>query len=443
MLKTILIFCFLFVTFIASAQEKIDINTATIEELQIITGIGPVYAQRIIDNRPFSSIDDLININGIGEKTLQKIKDQGLAYLPEDTSEPETSTTTPSNETNEISTPSTSPNNQPSNQAPIAKAGPDITALTNQEIFFDGTASSDPENDSLTYFWNFGDGATDNQATTTHIYQYPGEYLVVLEVDDGKLTNTDFVKISIYSDNLIISEFIPNPEGKDAENEWIEIYNQGEQTADLSNWQLDDMPDGSKPFTLPQNTLIFPKEFVVFQRLITKLALNNDEDQVRLIYPNGNIAAEISYLAEKKQGQAVAFDGQEYFWTTMPTPGTANIISSNKNESTQNYPKNNPKPQIQTSQEPAQTLAVQLNQTQNYQTNQPEPKQNYSKIDSKNKLVVQAANNTANKQTVSLNQSSPTSQNPKLILYLSILISSCLFISWLIILTRKKNTFNI
>ncbi len=60
---------------------QININTAPEEELQKITGIGPVLAQRIIEARPFYSLDDLIKVSGIGEKTLQKIKEQGLACV--------------------------------------------------------------------------------------------------------------------------------------------------------------------------------------------------------------------------------------------------------------------------------------------------------------------------------------------------------------------------
>lgn len=63
------------------AADRVEINTATLEQLDEITGIGPAYAQRIIDGRPYSSLDNLLKVKGIGEKTLQKIKDQGLAYV--------------------------------------------------------------------------------------------------------------------------------------------------------------------------------------------------------------------------------------------------------------------------------------------------------------------------------------------------------------------------
>ena len=56
----------------------ININNATLDELMTLNGIGPAKAQAIIDyrneNGRFSSVNDIINVSGIGEKTLEKIK---------------------------------------------------------------------------------------------------------------------------------------------------------------------------------------------------------------------------------------------------------------------------------------------------------------------------------------------------------------------------------
>ena len=62
------------------SSGKININTADASELQKLTGIGPGKAKSIIDyrnkNGPFKSVDDLLNVSGIGEKTLEKIRDE-------------------------------------------------------------------------------------------------------------------------------------------------------------------------------------------------------------------------------------------------------------------------------------------------------------------------------------------------------------------------------
>ena len=151
----------------------------------------------------------------------------------------------------------------PVNQPPLAYAGTDITALINQEIIFDGSLSSDSNNDTLTYFWNFGNGATDTEQISKHTYLYPGQYIVTLQVNDDEFSDLDIITINIYNKSVIISEFLPNPEGKDQENEWIELYNQSNQIANLSNWQLDDQEGGSSPFIFPINSLIGPNQFLI------------------------------------------------------------------------------------------------------------------------------------------------------------------------------------
>ena len=63
---------------LTNTNNKININTADILELQNIKGIGEVKAKKIIEYRinsgEFKKIEDLLNVSGIGEKTLEKIK---------------------------------------------------------------------------------------------------------------------------------------------------------------------------------------------------------------------------------------------------------------------------------------------------------------------------------------------------------------------------------
>lgn len=50
---------------------KVDINKGSVNELKSLPGIGETLAKRIIDNRPYGSVYDLIRVDGIGARKIQ------------------------------------------------------------------------------------------------------------------------------------------------------------------------------------------------------------------------------------------------------------------------------------------------------------------------------------------------------------------------------------
>ncbi len=75
-LVVLALFLLINISFISAScnEGQIDVNTADKEKLQEINGIGPAYAEQIIALRPFESIDDLVRVSGIAEKSLENIK---------------------------------------------------------------------------------------------------------------------------------------------------------------------------------------------------------------------------------------------------------------------------------------------------------------------------------------------------------------------------------
>jgi competence protein ComEA len=74
-------------TGMAFAADKINVNTATQEELQTLNGIGASTAAAIIDYRDqigeFKSLNSLLEVQGIGEKKLVKLSDKLTVSEPD------------------------------------------------------------------------------------------------------------------------------------------------------------------------------------------------------------------------------------------------------------------------------------------------------------------------------------------------------------------------
>jgi len=75
------------------------------------------------------------------------------------------------------------------NDPPTADAGGPYSGIPGQAVQLDASGSTDPESDTLTYIWNFGDGsaasASSPNATINHTYANGGIYTVTVSVDDG------------------------------------------------------------------------------------------------------------------------------------------------------------------------------------------------------------------------------------------------------------------
>lgn len=202
------------------------------------------------------------------------------------------------------------------------------------KISVDASDSSDPENDESSYSWDFGDGEKGSGEIAEHAYSRPGKYTVVLEVSDGinvaKDSKTIFfekvVEPNTYSREIVINEILPNPKGSDLANEWIELYNKGNEEVDLDGWMIRDSAIQSK-YIIPEGTKIKQSSFLLLKREHTKIAINNTSDEVKLFQPDGSLLDSISFKDSAKEDYSYnrKSDGA-WAWSKKITPGGENVV---------------------------------------------------------------------------------------------------------------------
>jgi len=135
------------------------------------------------------------------------------------------------------------------------------------------------------------------------------------------ITKTE--KLKDFPSGVIINEFLPSPEGPDEQNEWIEIFNQNDFEVNLFNWEIKDVLGKTTSYIFPKETVIKAKGFLIFNRPVTKIVLNNDEDGLIMFNPNKEIIDQVSYQ-KAALGQSFNKIDLSWAWSDNLTPGEIN-----------------------------------------------------------------------------------------------------------------------
>ena len=266
---SLLVLAFLLPVFAYAAL--ININTADSTLLDTLPGIGPSKAQAIITYRnghgPFSKIEDIQNVSGIGPSTYADIKS---LITVGDTAESEATISASSTSATTTITAMTSvssgalPEYIPIPTLRIITGG-DRTVSSGADtaftaIVYDGKGN---KRDDALVTWSFGDGIRNVGASVFHKYYDPGEYLAVVHVTTSSDGGNALAEVVVTVKDAGIKIVSISSRG-------ITLTNNDSRTLDLSFWRLS---MGGEEFKIPEDTLILAGRSILFPSQIIELPL--------------------------------------------------------------------------------------------------------------------------------------------------------------------------
>ncbi|MBI2639339.1 MAG: lamin tail domain-containing protein [Candidatus Sungbacteria bacterium] len=231
-----------------------------------------------------------------------------------------------SDENSESAPPDDSPQDLPSEEVAVssgvtplpslkAYAGKDRTAVQGSLVEFRGSAdgiNGEPLI-SARFSWNFGDGTTKEGKIVSHVYYFPGSYTASLNVSSGEYAGADYIKITVVSPNIIISE------AKSGERGFLEVYNGTAYRLDLGGFRFE---SGDSAFVIQKDTFIEPKSALVFPNAVTNLFQNGSyivlKNALEEIIDYGDFKEPL--LMEESFTRASG-GGQKFVKTKSLTPG--------------------------------------------------------------------------------------------------------------------------
>ena len=159
----------------------------------------------------------------------------------------------------------------------FADGGSDRTVVVGADTEFRARAYDEKKNiiDFSRFHWNFGDGSVSDAATILHRFEYPGRYVVVLDMPEEKDAVPDQIIVTVEQMKLALSLM---------EDGGVAIENRAGRTFDLSRWIIRSM---GRTFTVPAHTFILAGSSLRFS---PKTLGFSSGANVELAYPNGALA---------------------------------------------------------------------------------------------------------------------------------------------------------
>ncbi len=177
-------------------------------------------------------------------------------------------------------------------------AGRDRLAPTGGVLPFTAFArdSGGKKAQGISFAWAFGDGLSAAGQQVSHAYEFPGEYIVVLNASYAESAAVSRASARVFSPDIALSF-------RESENGTaVALLNRSPYEMNVSGWKL---RAGNAAYSFPEDTIVAAKNEIVISSSIAKFQIKNS-DETELVSPNGKIIARAAFSKEKSEESATS-----------------------------------------------------------------------------------------------------------------------------------------
>jgi hypothetical protein len=146
--------------------------------------------------------------------------------------------------------------------------------------------------ENVSFVWSFGDGLSEGGAQISHAYEYPGNYIVIVNAAIQDFQAVARVNVRVFAPDITIS----------FKSDAISLFNRSRYEMNISGWKL---RAGGQSYAFPEDTIIGAKEDIMFSSAVTKLT--DVFGGVTLVSPNNKTVAQTgSKMVTSEKGQTTA-----------------------------------------------------------------------------------------------------------------------------------------